>query len=127
MNKKDFFFKDATIISKELETKIEKAELYAERKKEEIDEQIKLLKQNKTNFDTDLEKLKNVADADFDKEYEAFKKRHNTENLVDELDAKFTEFAEKTKGFLNDLGDKVSGFYYKQKEKIDNLDKPEQL
>jgi len=127
MDKKDFFFKDATIISKELETKIEKAELHAIRKKEEIDEQIELMKKNKAKFDDDLEKLKKVSDDDFDNEYEAFKKKHNTENLVDELDAKFTEFTEKTKGFLNDLGDKVSGFYYKQKEKIDNLDKPEKI
>lgn len=127
MDKKDFFFKDAAIISKELETKIEKAELHAERKKEEIDEQIELMKQNKAKFDADLEKLKNVSDADFEKEYDAFKKKYNTEKLVDELDAKFTEFAEKTKGFLNDLGDKVSEFYYKQKEKVENIDKPEQL
>jgi len=127
MDKKDFFFKDANIISKELETKIEKAELHAIRKKEEIDEQIELMKQNKANFDADLEKLKAVSDNDFEKEYDAFKKKYNTDKLVDELDAKFTEFTEKTKGFLNDLGDKVSGFYYKQKEKIDNLDKPEKL
>lgn len=127
MDKKEFFFKDANIISKELATKIEKAELHAIRKKEEIDEQIELMKKNKANFDADLEKLKNTADENFDNEYDAFKKKYNTEKLVDELDAKFTEFAEKTKGFLNDLGDKVSGFYYKQKEKVENMDKPEKL
>ncbi|NPA45452.1 MAG: hypothetical protein GXO49_07955 [Chlorobi bacterium] len=127
MDKKEFFFKDAEIISKELETKIEKAELHAIKKKEEIDEQIELMKQNKAKFDKDLEELKKVSNEDFEKEYEAFKKKYNTENLVDELDAKFTEFAEKTKYFLNDLGEKVSSFYHKQKEKIENLEKPEKL
>lgn len=127
MNKKEFFFKDAQIVSKEMDTKIEKAELYAIRRKEAIDEQIELLKKTKQNFETDLEKLKSVKDEDFVKESEAFQAKYKTENIVDELDEKFTEFADKTKSFLNDLGDKVSGFYYKQKEKIDNLDKPEQL
>ena len=127
MDKKEFFLKDAQIVSKEMDTKIEKAELHAIRRKEAIDEQIELLKKTKQNFETDLEKLKSVKDEDFVKESEAFQTKYKTENIVDELDEKFTEFADKTKGFLNDLGDKVSGFYYKQKEKIDNLDKPEQL
>ena len=122
MDKKEFFLKDANIISKELETKIEKAELHAEKKKEEIDEEIEKLKQKKVDFDADLEKLKTVPDDKFEEESNAFKKKYNTDRFVDELDEKFTEFANKTKSFFNDMGDKVSGFYSKQKGKWDKPD-----
>ncbi len=127
MDNKQFFLKDAEIISKDLENKIAKAELHAERKKQEIDEQIKKMKKRKVDFDADLEKLKTVSEEKFDAESENFKKKYNTENIVDELDEKFTEFADKTKVFFNDLGDKVSGFYNKQKEKYDTSKKPEKI
>ena len=124
MDKKEFFLKDAGIISKELETKIEKAELHAEKKKEEIDEAIEGLKQKKVDFDADLEKLKTVPEDKFEDEMNAFKKKFKTESIVDELDEKFNEFADKTKSFFTDMGNKVSGFYNKQMEK---KDKPEDL
>ncbi len=124
MDKKEFFLKDASIISKELETKIEKSELHAVKKKAEIDEAIKSLKQKKVNFDIDLEKLKAVPDDKFEDEMNEFKKKYSTESIVEELDQKFNEFAEKTKTFFSDLGDKVSGFYHKQ---MDKKDKPEDL
>ena len=82
MEKKEFFIKDAEIISKELVTKIEKAELHAEKKKGEIDEAIKALKEKKVNFDADLEKLKTVADDKFEEEMNAFKKAYSTESIV---------------------------------------------
>mgnify|MGYP001549439687 CR=1 FL=1 len=124
MDNKEFFLKDADIISKELATKIEKSELQAEKKKKEMDEAIAKLKEKKVNFDADLEKLKTVADDKFEEEMEAFKKKYSTESIIDELDEKFTQFAEKTKSFFSDLGDKVSGFYHKQ---MDKKDKPEKL
>ena len=124
MEKKEFFIKDAEIISKELVTKIEKAELHAEKKKGEIDEAIKALKEKKVNFDADLEKLKTAPDDKFEDDMNEFKKKYSTESIVDELDEKFTQFAEKTKSFFSDLGDKVSGFYHKQ---MDKKDKPEKL
>ncbi|MCD4795354.1 MAG: hypothetical protein K8R54_19130 [Bacteroidales bacterium] len=124
MDKKEFFLKDAGIISKELETKIEKSELHAVKKKEEIDEAIENLKQKKVDFDIDLEKLKTVPDDKFEVEMNEFKKKYNTESIVEELDQKFTEFADKTKTFFSDMGNKVSGFYHKQMEK---KDKPEEL
>ncbi|MCF6366374.1 MAG: hypothetical protein L3J35_09240 [Bacteroidales bacterium] len=127
MEKKEFFLKDAGIISKELATKIEKAELYAEKKKEEIDEELEKLKQKKEDFDIALEKLKTVADDKFEEESNAFKKKYNKDSFVDELDEKFTEFANKTKSFFNDMGNKVSGFYNKQMEKRDKPDTPEKL
>lgn len=124
MDKKEFFLKDAGIISKELETKIEKSELHAVKKKEEIDEAVENLKQKKVDFDIDLEKLKIVPDDKFEVEMNEFKKKYNTESIVEELDQKFTEFADKTKTFFSDMGNKVSGFYHKQMEK---KDKPEEL
>ena len=124
MDTKDFFIKDAVIFSKELETKIEKAELQSEKKKVEMDDAIKALKEKKLNFDADLEKLKTVEDDKFEEEMNEFKKKYNTESIIDELDEKFTQFAEKTKSFFGDLGDKVSGFYHKQ---MDKKDKPEKL
>ena len=124
MDKKEFFLKDAGIISKELETKIEKAELHAVKKKEEIDDAIEGLKQKKVDFDVDLEKLKSVPDDKFEDEMIAFKKKFKTDSIVDDLDEKFNEFADKTKTFFNDMGNKVSGFYHKQMEK---KDKPEEL
>ncbi len=124
MDKKEFFLKDAGIISKELETKIEKSELHAVKKKAEIDEAIENLKQKKVDFDADLEKLKTVPDDKFEDEMNDFKKKYSTESIVDELDQKFNEFADKTKTFFGDLGDKVSDFYHKQ---MDKKDTPEDL
>jgi hypothetical protein len=123
MEKKEFFLKDAEIISKELTTKIEKAELQAQKKKQEIDEDIAELKKEKLSFDADLEALKLVPDDKFEAEMTNFKKNHNTEKLLDELDEKLTEFAEKTKTFFTGLGSKVSDFYNKQVKK----DGPEKL
>jgi hypothetical protein len=123
MEKKEFFLKDTAIISKELTTKIEKAELQAEKRKQEIDEDIAELKKEKLSFDADFEALKLVADDKFEAEMNAFKKKHNTENLLDELDEKMNEFAQKTKTFFTGLGNKVSDFYNKQVKK----DEPEKL
>ena len=127
MDKKEFFLKDADIISKEFATKIEKAELHAEKKKSEIDEQIEKLKKKKIEFDADLEKLKLADEDKFEADFTEFKKKYNTDRFVDDLDEKFTEFAGKAKGFFNDMGDKVSGFYNKQKEKWDKPDSPEKI
>ncbi len=127
MENKEFFLKDADIISKEFATKIEKAELHAEKKKSEIDEQIEKLKIKKVEFDADLEKLKVSADESFDADLIEFKKKYNTDRFIDDLDEKFTEFAGKAKGFFSDMGDKASGFYNKQKDKFDKSDKPEDL
>lgn len=124
MDTKEFFLKDAEIISKDLQTKIEKTELHAIKKKAEIDETIENLKKRKISFDADLEKLKATPDDKFDVEMEAFKKNYRTDSFIDDLDVKVTQFAEKTKSFFSDLGDKVSGFYNKH---VDKKDKPEQL
>lgn len=124
MDNKEFFFKDAEIISKELGTKIDKSELQAEKKKQEMAEAIKKLKEKKEDFDADLEKLKAVPDDKLEEEIETFKKKYSTDSIIDELDEKFTQFAEKTKSFFSDLGDKVSNFYHKQ---MDKKDKPEKL
>ncbi len=124
MEEKDFFLKEADIISKELENKIEKSKLYAEKKRKELEAEIKAMEEKKANFDSDLEKLKAVEDDKFESEMNAFKEKYKTDSIIDTLDQKFTEFAEKTKGFLTDLGDKVSDFYHKQ---VGNKDKPEEL
>lgn len=124
MDNKEFFFKDADIISKELGTKVEKSELQAEKRKKEMADAIQKLKEKKANFDADLEKLKTVPEDKLEEEIEAFKKKYSMESIIDELDEKFTQFAEKTKSFFSDMGDKVSGFYHKQKDK---KDKPEKL
>ncbi len=124
MEQKEFFIKEAGIISKELETKIEKSKLYAEKKRKELDAEIKAMEEKKKNFDTDLEKLKEVSDDKFESEMNAFKEKYQTDSIIDTLDKKFTEFAEKTKGFLSSMGDKVSDFYHKQ---VDKKDKPEEL
>ena len=124
MEGKDFFLKEAAIISKELETKIEKSKLYAEKKHKELEAEIKLMEGKKLNFDKDLDQLKDVADDKFEEEMNRFKEKYQTDSIIDTLDKKFTEFAEKTKGFLNDMGNKVSDFYHKQ---IDKKDKPEEL
>jgi hypothetical protein len=119
MEKKDFFLKEADIISKEFVTKIEKAELQAQKRKQEIDEDIAELKNKKVSFDADLEALKLVPDDKFEAEMNTFKKKHNTDSIIDELDEKLTEFAEKTKSFFTGLGNKVSDFYNKQMKKDD--------
>ncbi len=124
MEEKDFFLKEAGIISKELENKIEKSKLYAEKKHNELLAEIKQMEEKKANFDKDLEALKTVGDDKFETEMNAFKEKYQTDSIIDTLDKKFTEFAEKTKGFLSNLGDKVSDFYHKQTEK---KDKPEKL
>ncbi|MCF6183912.1 MAG: hypothetical protein L3J56_04650 [Bacteroidales bacterium] len=124
MEQKDFFIKEAGIISKELETKIEKSKLYAEKKRKELEAEIKKMEEKKVNFNADLEKLKEVQDDKFESEMNAFKEKYQTDNIIDTLDKKFTEFAEKTKGFLSNMGDKVSDFYHKQ---VDKKDKPENL
>ncbi len=124
MEQKDFFIKEAGIISKELETKIEKSKLYAEKKRKELEAEIKKMEEKKVNFNADLEKLKEVPDDKFESEMNAFKEKYQTDNIIDTLDKKFTEFAEKTKGFLSNMGDKVSDFYHKQ---VDKKDKPENL
>ncbi len=123
MEKKEFFLKEADIISKEFVTKIEKAELQAQKRKQEIDEDIAELKSKKVSFDADLEALKLVPDDKFEAEMNAFKKKHNTDSIIDELDEKLTEFAEKTKSFFTGLGNKVSDFYNKQMKK----DEPEKI
>jgi len=124
MEEKDFFLKEAGIISKELENKIEKSKLYAEKKRKELEAEIKTMEEKKISFDKDLAKLKDVPDDKFEAEMKAFKEKYQTDSIIDTLDQKFTEFAEKTKGFLNDLGNKVSDFYHKQ---VDKKDKPEEL
>ncbi len=124
MEDKQFFFKEAEIISKELENKIEKSKLYAEKKRKELEAEIKAMEEKKANFDSDLEKLKNVEDDKFEIEMKAFKDKYKTDSIIDTLDQKFTELAEKTKGFLTELGDKVSDFYHKQ---VTKKDKPEEL
>lgn len=124
MENKEFFFKDAEIISKDLENKIEKAELQKEKKKKEMEDAILKLKEKKMNFDADLEKLKTLPDDQLEAEAEGFKKKYSTESIMDELDEKFGEFAEKTKSFFSDLGTKVSDFYHKQ---MDKKDKPEDI
>jgi len=124
MEEKDFFLKEAGIISKELETKIEKSKLYAEKRQKEFQAEIKLMEEKKVNFDNDLIKLKDVPDDKFEAEMNVFKEKYQTDSIIDTLDKKFTEFAEKTKGFLSNMGDKVSDFYHKQVEK---KDKPEEL
>ncbi|NOZ36336.1 MAG: hypothetical protein GXO80_13690 [Chlorobi bacterium] len=124
MEPKEFFIKEAGIISKELETKIEKSKLYAEKRRKELEAEIKKMEEKKVNFDADLEKLKEVSDDKFESEMNAFKEKYQTDNIIDTLDKKFTEFAEKTKGFLSNMGDKVSDFYHKQ---VDKKDKPENL
>jgi hypothetical protein len=123
MEKKEFFLKDMDIISKELTTKIEKAELQAVKRKQEIDEDIAELKNEKAGFDADLEVLKTVTEDKFEAEMIAFKKKHNTDSIIDELDEKLTEFAEKTKSFFTGLGNKVSDFYNKQVNKNDEPEK----
>ncbi len=123
MEKKEFFLKDMDIISKELTTKIEKAELQAVKRKQEIDEDIAELKNKKAGFDADLEVLKTVTEDKFEAEMIAFKKKHNTDSIIDELDEKLTEFAEKTKSFFTGLGNKVSDFYNKQVNKNDEPEK----
>jgi hypothetical protein len=124
MEEKDFFLKEAAIISKELENKIEKSKLYAEKKQKEFEAEIKLMEEKKVNFDKDLSSLKEVPDDKFEAEMSAFKEKYQTDSIIDTLDKKFTEFAEKTKGFLSSVGDKVSDFYHKQ---VDKKDKPEEL
>ena len=124
MEEKDFFLKEAAIISKELENKIEKSKLYAEKKQKELEAEIKLMEEKKVNFDKDLESLKGVSDDKFEAEMNTFKEKYQTDSIIDTLDKKFTEFAEKTKGFLSNMGDKVSDFYHKQ---VDKKDKPEEL
>lgn len=124
MEEKDFFLKEAAIISKELENKIEKSKLYAEKKHKELEAEIKLMEEKKVNFDKDLNLLKDVSDDKFEGKMNTFKEKYQTDSIIDTLDKKFTEFAEKTKGFLNNMGDKVSDFYHKQ---VDKKDKPEKL
>ncbi|NPA67649.1 MAG: hypothetical protein GXO50_03470 [Chlorobi bacterium] len=124
MEDKELFFKEAQIISKELENKIEKAKLYAEKKRKELEAEIKAMEEKKASFDSELEKLKEIPDDKFEAEMKAFKEKYKTDTIIDTLDQKFTEFAEKTKSFLSDLGNKVSDFYHKQ---VDKKDKPEDL
>ncbi len=124
MEERDFFLKEADIISKELEAKIEKSKLYAEKKRKELEDEIKQMEEKKKSFDKDLEKLREVPDDKFETEMNAFKEKYQTDSIIDTLDKKFTEFAEKTKGFLSKVGDKVSDFYHKQ---VDKKDKPEEL
>ncbi len=124
MEEKDFFLKEAGIISKELENKIEKSKLYAEKKRKELEAEIKAMEEKKVKFDEDLAKLKDVPDDKFEAEMKAFKEKYQTDSIIDTLDKKFTEFAEKTKSFLSNVGDKVSDFYHKQ---VDKKDKPEEL
>ncbi len=124
MENKEFFFKKAAIISKEMANNIEKAKLYAEKKQKEMEVEIKAQEAKKANFDKDLEALHAVAEDKFEAEMKAFKEKYQTDTIIDNLDKKFTDLAEKTKGFFNNVGDKVSDFYNKQKNK---KDKPEQL
>ncbi len=124
MENKEFFLKKAAIISKEMANNIEKAKLYAEKKQKEMEAEIKAQEAKKANFDKDLEALHAVAEDKFEAEMKAFKEKYQTDTIIDNLDKKFTDLAEKTKGFFNNVGDKVSDFYNKQKNK---KDKPEQL
>jgi len=124
MENKEFLLKEIDIIAKELATKIEKAELQAQKRKQEIDEDIAELKKEKLSFDTDLEALKLVPEDKFQAEMTTFKKKHNTDSIIDELDEKLTEFAEKTKSFFTGIGNKVSDFYNKQ---VNKKDEPEKI
>jgi|GEM_PF-2633757 hypothetical protein len=127
MNNNELFIKEAEILSKEFAAKIEKVELHAIIKKQEIDEEISKLKQKKVDFDKDLEDLKMTGEEQKEEKINAFKKKYKIDNFIDDLDEWVTEFGKKTKMFFDDLGDRVSGFYQKQKEKWDKPDEPEKL
>lgn len=117
MNDKEFFLKEKEIKLQELKTNIEKEELKAVRRKEEIDSYIAALKKQKEDYEVAYNKLKTTPDAEWENAKKDFSENHSDESLLNEIDEKFKEITEKTKSFFNDLSSKVSDFYKKNVEK----------
>lgn len=116
METKEFFIKERELKLKELENKIEKEELKAVKKKQEIDEYIAEMKTKKTEFHTALETLKTAGDENWETVKNDFTEKYDNDNFLDEVDEKFKEITEKTKGFLNEMGNKFSGFMNKKSD-----------
>jgi len=113
METKELFIKESELRIKELENKIEKEELKALKKKKEIDEYIEKMKTKKNEFVTAFETLKTASDDNWESAKNEFAEKYNEDNFLDEVDDKIKELTEKTKGFLNEVGSKFSGFMKK--------------
>ena len=122
---KKFYLKEAEIRAKEMMTKIDKAELNAEQKKAELDKYVNALKNKHNEYLTSLENLKNTDDNNWKAETEKFETKYGGDSVVDEITEVAKEITETTKGFLTNFGDKVSSFYHKNMEKLDNEEKKE--
>ncbi len=118
MDNKEFFIKEKELKLRDLENKIDKEELKTLKKKQELDNYISNLKKKKEEFAAALEMLKQTENENWDEAEKEFSENFVDETFATEVDEKFKEITEKTKGFLNDLSTKVTDFYNK------NVDKP---
>ena len=118
MDNKEFFIKEKELKLRDLENKIDKEELKTLKKKQELDNYISDLKKKKEEFAAALEMLKQTENENWDEAEKEFSENFVDETFATEVDEKFKEITEKTKGFLNDLSTKVTDFYNK------NVDKP---
>ncbi len=118
MENKNLFYKEADVIAKELHVKVEKAEVQAEKKKQELDKYVELLKKKHEEYITALAKLKETPEGEWEAAKTKFELEYKEESVLDEINEVAKEITEKTKSFLTDLGGKVSGFYHKNMDKM---------
>ncbi len=118
MENKDLFYKEAELIAKEMLIKVDKADILAQKKKQELDEFVTLLKKSHEDYVAALNKLKETPEGEWEAAKAKFELEYKEESVLDEINEVAKEITEKTKGFLTDLGSKVSGFYHKNMEKM---------
>ena len=118
MDSKELFYKESDVIAKEMLLKVDKAELEAEKKKQELDEYVKLLRNTQNEYVAALTKLKEVPEGEWEAAKAKFELEFKEESVLEEINEVAKEITEKTKSFLTDLGGKVSGFYHKNMEKM---------
>lgn len=103
---------------REMELNVDKAVIEAEKQKKQIEENLESMKNAKEIFATEVDKLRNAAEAEWAEKVEAFEKKFNKEDVFDEVTEKAKEYAEKTKQFFAGFGSKVSDLYRKSVDEM---------
>jgi hypothetical protein len=114
--KKQDFLTETDLRLREMALNIEKAELEAAKQKKQIDENLKSMKNAKDSFASDMEKLKDAGEKEWDDLVEEFEEKYHSGDIMDEVSEKAKEYSEKTKKFLSSFGSKVSDLYHKSIE-----------